>query len=135
MYDLNDTIVAVSSPTSGTRVIVRITGPETIETCKQIFTSPVSIWRRPTEERRGTRLVTGSVAIDAELKIDAQLYMFFAPHSYTGDYVAEIHIHTNPSVTEVLIGNLLGRGLRMAGPGEFTARAYLNGKIDLSRLD
>ena len=135
MYDLNDTIVAVSSPTSGARVIVRITGPETIETCKQIFTSPVSIRRRTTEKRRGTRLVTGSVAIDAELKIDAQLYMFFAPHSYTGDYVAEIHIHTNPAVTEVLIGNLLGKGLRMAGPGEFTARAYLNGKIDLSQAE
>ena len=135
MYDLNDTILAVSSPTSGARVIVRITGPETIETCKQIFNSPVSIRRRTTEERRGTRLVTGSVAIDAELKIDAQLYMFFAPHSYTGDDIAEIHIHTNPAVTEVLIGNLLGRGLRMAGPGEFTARAYLNGKIDLSQAE
>jgi len=135
MYDLNDTILAVSSPTSGARVIVRITGPETIETCKQIFTSPVSIRRRTTEERRGTRLVTGSVAIDAELKIDAQLYMFFAPHSYTGDDIAEIHIHTNPAVTEVLIGNLLGKGLRMAGPGEFTARAYLNGKIDLSQAE
>jgi len=87
------------------------------------------------EEGRGTRLVTGSVAIDAELKIDAQLYLFLSPHSYTGDDVAEIHIHTNRAVTEVLIGNLLGRGLRMAGPGEFTARAYLNGKIDLAQAE
>jgi tRNA modification GTPase len=135
MYDLNDTIVAVSSPTSGARVIVRITGPETIETCKQIFDPPVSIRRRTKDEGRGTRLVTGSVTIDNELKVDAQLYLFLAPHSYTGDDIAEIHIHTNPAVTEVLIGNLLGKGLRMAGPGEFTARAYLNGKIDLSQAE
>ena len=135
MYDLNDTIVAVSSPTSDKRVIVRLTGPETIETCKQIFSSPVSIRRRTKDEGRGTRLVTGSVAIDAELKIDAQLYLFLSPHSYTGDDLAEIHIPTNPAVTEVLIGNLLGKGLRMAGPGEFTARAYLNGKIDLAQAE
>ena len=135
MYDLNDTIVAVSSPTSDKRVIVRLTGPETIETCKQIFSSPVSIRRKMKDEGRGTRLVTGSVAIDAELKIDAQLYLFLSPHSYTGDDLAEIHIPTNPAVTEVLIGNLLGKGLRMAGPGEFTARAYLNGKIDLAQAE
>ena len=135
MYDLNDTIVAVSSPTSDKRVIVRITGPETIETCKKIFDPSVSIRRRTKDEGRGTRLVTGSVTIDNELEVDAQLYLFLAPHSYTGDDVAEIHIYTNPAVTEVLIGNLLGKGLIMAGPGEFTARAYLNGKIDLAQAE
>ena len=135
MYELNNTIVAVSSPTSDKRVIVRITGPETIETCKKIFDPPVSIRRRTKDEGRGTRLVTGSVTIDNELEVDAQLYLFLAPHSYTGDDIAEIHLHTNPAVTEALMGNLLGRGLRMAGPGEFTARAYLNGKIDLAQAE
>jgi len=80
-------------------------------------------------------LVTGSVTIDNELEVDGQLYLFLAPHSYTGDDIAEIHLHTNPAVTEALMGNLLGRGLRMAGPGEFTARAYLNGKIDLAQAE
>jgi tRNA modification GTPase len=84
---------------------------------------------------RRTRLITGSVTIDKELKVDAQLYLFLAPHSYTGDDVAEIHIHTSPAVTEALMDNLLCRGLRMAEPGEFTARAYLNGKIDLTRAE
>jgi len=135
MYELNDTIVAVSSPTSDKRVIVRITGPETIETCKKIFDPAVSIRRRTKDEGRGTRLVTGGVTIDNELEVDAQLYLFLAPHSYTGDDIAEIHLHTNPAVTEALMGNLLGRGLRMAGPGEFTARAYLNGKIDLAQAE
>ena len=141
MYDLNDTIVAVSSPTSDKRVIVRITGPETIETCKQIFSSPITGHRLNrfqwinTDKSVKSLIIGGICGIDAELKVDAQLYLFWAPHSYTGDDIAEIHIHTNPAVTKVLIGNLLGKGLRMAGPGEFTARSYLNGKIDLAQAE
>lgn len=127
MYELRDTIVAVSSPSCDKRVIVRITGPDTVETCKQIFISPI------TKNKSG--IVCGSVAVDDELSIDTQLYLFFAPHSYTGEDIAEIHIDTNAAVTEVLIDCLLGRGLRMAGPGEFTARAYLNGKIDLAQAE
>ncbi len=126
MYELHDTIVAVSSPTSDQRVIVRITGPDTIGICRQLFnlhgkTSPT--------------LFSGSLAIDDELKIDAQLYLFRAPHSYTGDDVAEIHAYTNSAVTEALVGTLLDKGLRMAEPGEFTARAYLNGKLDLVQAE
>jgi len=126
MYELHDTIVAVSSPTSDQRVIVRIAGPDTIEICRQVF-SPHG-GASPT-------LLSGWLTIDDELKIDAQLYLFPAPHSYTGDDIAEIHAHTNPAVTEALLGNLLARGLRIAGPGEFTARAYLNNKIDLAQAE
>jgi tRNA modification GTPase len=127
MYELRDTIVAVSSPTSDKRVIVRITGPDTVETCKQIFISPI------TKNKSG--IVCGSVEVDDELSIEAKLYLFFSPHSYTGEDIAEVHIDTNAAVTEVLIDGLLGRGLRMAGPGEFTARAYLSGKIDLAQAE
>ncbi len=127
MYELSDTIVAVSSPTCDKRVIIRITGPDTVETCKQLFSSPIT--------KNISGLLSGSVAVDDELKVEAKLYLFLAPHSYTGDDIAEIHIHTNSAVTEVLIDNLLGGGLRMAGPGEFTARAYLNGKIDLAQAE
>jgi tRNA modification GTPase len=155
MYDLNDTIVAVSSPSSGARAIVRITGPDTIKVCWQIFTprypSPDGSRRTRDPRFRGDRLalaaaggrgrtsrgqaVAGSITIDDELEIDGYLYSFPAPHSYTGDDLAEIHIYTNSSATGALMGNLLGRGLRPAGPGEFTARAYLNGKIDLAQAE
>lgn len=135
MYDLNDTIVAVSSPTSESRVIVRITGPDTIQVCRQIFT-PRSL---PPDESQWTsskvRTVAGSIAIDDELEVDGYLYSYSAPHSYSGDDLIEIHIYANSSVTEALMSNLLGRGLRVAGPGEFTARAYLNGKIDLAQAE
>jgi tRNA modification GTPase len=80
-------------------------------------------------------VLSTSIAIDDELQIDALLYVFPAPHSYTGDEVVEIHAYTNPAVTEALIGNLLERRLRAAQPGEFTARAYLNGKLDLAQAE
>jgi tRNA modification GTPase len=134
-YDVNDTIVAVSSPTSGGRVIVRISGPDTIRKINQIFRPLIHVNRGTRDEKQETSLVTGSVAIDKELKIDAKLYLFLAPYSYTGDDVAEIHIHTNASVTEALMESLLAKGLRMAGPGEFTARSFLNGKIDLAQAE
>jgi len=127
MYELNDTIVAVSSPTSDKKVIVRITGPNTIDKVEQVFSPKIP------RDKRG--LIRGSVAIDNELRIDAKLYLFLAPNSYTGETLAEIHIHTNSAVTEALMASLLAKGLRMAGPGEFTARAYLNGKIDLAQAE
>ncbi len=141
MYELNDTMVAVSSPTSDEKVIIRITGPETIETCKQIFNSPIANYSLhrfrwiDADKSVKSLIIGGTCGVDAELNVDAQLYLFFAPHSYTGDDTAEIHLHTNPAVTEALMDNLLERGLRMAGPGEFTVRAYLNGKIDLAQAE
>ncbi len=128
MYNLNDTIVAVSSPGLGTRSIVRITGPSTIEICEQIF--------EPVISSLAYRLIAGCVSIDHELKVDAILYLFFAPRSYTGDDVAEIHIFAGAPVTESLMDNLLTfHNVRLAGPGEFTARAYLNGKLDLAQAE
>ncbi|MHC4126519.1 MAG: tRNA modification GTPase, partial [Planctomycetota bacterium] len=126
IYELNDTIAAVSSPTSYKRVIVRISGPETVDMVRKIFV--------PTPAAEAS-IVSGTVAIDNELRIDAKLYLFLAPRTYTGDDVAEIHTHTNPGVTSALISNLLKMGLRMAGPGEFTARSFLNGKIDLAQAE
>ena len=130
MYNLNETIVAVSSPSLGARSIVRITGPGTLVVVREIFNFPT------VPDKSGIR--AGSVTIDPELSIDAILYLFLAPHSYTGEDVAEIHIDANQAVVEGLMETLLSRSktpLRSAGPGEFTARAYLNGKIDLAQAE
>jgi tRNA modification GTPase len=128
MYQLHDTIVAISSPTSDQRVIVRITGPETLEICRQCCQNIPYGGASPT-------LISTTLTIDDELKIDAQLYFFYAQHSYTGEDIAEIHVYTNSAATETLLNNLLDKGLRMAEPGEFTARAYLNGKLDLAQAE
>jgi len=133
MYELHDTIVAVSSPTSDQRVIIRITGPDTIAICQQIFNPPIN--SRSVHGRASPTLHSGLLAIDGELKIDVQLYLFQAPNSYTGEDVAEIHAYTNYAVTKTIVSNLLDKGLRMAEPGEFTARAYLNGKLDLVQAE
>ncbi|MBN1392179.1 MAG: GTP-binding protein [Sedimentisphaerales bacterium] len=127
MYELNDTIVAVSSPPLGERSIVRISGPDTIKKINQVF--------RPAVSSVASVLVGGSVVVDDELEIDATLYLFFSPRSYTGETLAEIHTYANPSVAEALLESLLSKGVRTAGPGEFTARAYLNGKIDLAQAE
>jgi tRNA modification GTPase len=138
MYELHDTIVAVSSPTSDQRVIIRITGPDTIDISTQVlrtefnFPSGGNTVRHP---QGSPTLRSGSLAIDDELKINAQLYLFQAPNSYTGEDVAEIHAYTNSAVTETIVSNLLDKGLRTAEPGEFTARAYLNGKLDLVQAE
>ena len=127
MYDLNDTIAAVSSAGSQDRVIVRISGPRTVEKISQIFKPPIRV-------KQGTRITFGNVAVD-DLHIDAQLYLFPAPNSYTGEDIAELHLFTNAAVTEALMSRLFDAGIRMAGPGEFTARAYLAGKMDLSQAE
>ncbi len=127
MHDLNDTIVAVSSPAGGVRSIVRITGPETLSICERHF--------EPWTLLDANGVLEGSARIGNDLAVDAQLYLFFPPHSYTGEPLAEIHLHAGPILVEALVQGLLARGLRAAGPGEFTARAYLNGKLDLAQAE
>jgi tRNA modification GTPase len=121
MYHLNDTIAAVSSPGNDHRVIVRLTGSKAVSIINQIFTPAVS--GKP-------GITSGKI-----LNLESTVYLFRQPHSYTGDDLAEIHIWANPAVTETLIEKLLALGARVAGAGEFTARAYLNGKINLAQAE
>ena len=70
------------------------------------------------------------------LAVDALLYLFFAPHSYTGEDLAEIHVCAGPVIVEALRRRICWPAVcRPAGPGEFTARAYLNGKLDLAQAE
>ena len=126
MYNPSDTITVVSSPTYDQRVIVRISGPQTLEQVGRIFSVDIG-------HKAG--IFCGAIAVDDELWLDAKLYLFLSPHSYTGETLAEIHIYANQPVIESLMSSFLAGGLRMAGPGEFTARAYLNGKIDLAQAE
>jgi len=126
MYELGDTVAAVSSATCDGRVIIRLTGPDAAEAVSRIFSSP-------TGNRAG--VFSGSLIVDEQLKIDAEVYLFRPPHSYTGEILAEIHAFANPAVAEAVMGRLLSSGVQMAGPGEFTARAYLNGKLDLAQAE
>jgi len=127
MYQLSDTIAAVSSPTSDKAVIVRITGPQTIEKINRIFLPKVKAQNRA--------IVQGRLRLDEGFQIEATIYLFTSGHSYTGEDLAEIHFWSNSALTEAVVERLLAGGVRPAGAGEFTARAYLNGKMDLAQAE
>ncbi len=127
MYDVKDTIIAVSSPSSNERVIIRISGSDAIAKLNQFFKPSVC------QEQPG--IIHGKISPADGLEIDAAVYLFISGHSYTNELLAEIHLYTNSSVTEALIERFLACGVRLASPGEFTARAYLNGKMDLSQAE
>jgi len=129
MYDLNDTIVAVSSAAGGVRSIVRITGPQTLSLCERLFDSG------SVPQIADRTIFRGAVRIDDDLSVDARLYPFLAPHSYTGEDLVELHVFTRPCLGAARVAKLLASGCRAAGPGEFTARAYLNGKLDLAQAE
>lgn len=129
MYDLSDTIVAVSSAAGGVRSILRITGPQTLSICERGFQPDQGL---PISHRT---ILAGSVRITDDLTVDASLYPFLAPHSYTGEDLIELHVFAGACIIEALLARLLTGGCRAAGPGEFTARAYLNGKLDLAQAE
>lgn len=124
---LSDTIVAAATPPGrGGVAIVRICGP----VCERIAEALLGSLPAP---RLAT--ATGFRAADGTL-LDHGLALYFpAPHSYTGDSVLELHGHGGPVVVEALIRRALELGARRAQPGEFTQRAYLNGKLDLAQAE
>ncbi len=134
MYDLSDTIVAVSSAAGGVRSIVRVSGPDALSICKRIF-DPASEISNLKSQISNRTLLSGAVRISDALSVDAQLYPFLAPRSYTGQDLIELHVHASDCLVEALLAKLLAAGCRSAGPGEFTARAYLNGKLDLAQAE
>ena len=126
----SDTIAAISTPAGkGGISIVKISGTDSIETVKKIFTS------RKNPELHERTMVYGHIAYNSE-KIDEVLVCYMkAPHSYTGEDVVEIQSHGGFAAAEAILGLLLERGIHLAEPGEFTKRAFLNGKIDLAQAE
>jgi len=129
--DLNDTIVALSSaPGPGARAVVRLSGPDAFRCASTLFTAaePIAFNRR--------RRFPGHVRLPGVgAPLPADLYIFPAPHTYTGQHVAELHTLSCPPLVELLIAELLTAGARAARPGEFTLRAFLAGKLDLTRAE
>jgi tRNA modification GTPase len=136
LYDLSDTVVAVSSPAGGLRSILRLTGPQALSVCERVFEPDLKFQISSLKSQVSNSIIRhGRAQINDTLAVDAWLYLFFAPHSYTGEDLAEIHLCASACLVEMLMQNLLAQGLRAAGPGEFTARAYLNGKLDLAQAE
>jgi tRNA modification GTPase len=130
-----DTIVAVSTPPGrGGIGIVRLSGPMAASIAEQLVRL-----RQPLEHGRARLadvLDPEPDERDERARIDEALVTFFAaPNSYTGDDVIEIAAHGSPVVLEMLLRRALALGARLAEPGEFTERAFLSGRIDLTQAE
>lgn len=134
MFDcLDDTIVAISSPPGlGPRGIVRLSGPQALPLAEGVFETDhePSLGRLP-----GHRRVDGRLRLDEAVRVPAQVYVFRAPASFTGQDVVEFHLIGSPPVLAMLVEVLTASGARHAGPGEFSARAFFTGKIDLTHAE
>ena len=131
-HQSTDTIAAVATPPGrGGIGIVRLSGPSAWEIAARLVRL-----RRPLEAGRPVLAdVLDPADPDAAAIDEAVVTAFAAPHSYTGEDVVEIAAHGSPVVLETLLRGALSFGARLAGPGEFTQRAFLNGRIDLTQAE
>lgn len=124
-----DTIVAISSAAGpGARGIVRISGPNTRQVVEAL--TGTAIVARPKQWEAVSLRLSGFAS-----PLVAELYFYHAPHSYTGQDLAELQTVSSPPLLERLIADLLNAGARSAQPGEFTLRAFLAGKKNLPRAE
>ncbi|MGD9782292.1 MAG: tRNA uridine-5-carboxymethylaminomethyl(34) synthesis GTPase MnmE [Kiritimatiellia bacterium] len=130
----SDTIAAIATaPGEGAIAVVRLSGPETYALADRFFRGPAPL---PSSRAPGT-FAHGPVVDPAsgEILDDALLLIFRAPHSYTGEDSVEIQCHGGSQAARRILDALLSAGARQADPGEFTKRAFLNGKIDLTQAE
>jgi tRNA modification GTPase len=131
-YDNEDVIVAQATPNGvGAISVVRVSGPKSIEIVDSVFSGKKKLIDSPTHT-----IHYGNITGENGLLIDDVLVSVFrSPNSYTGEDSLEISTHGNPLIVEKLIENLLSKGIRLAEPGEFTKRAFLNNKLDLVQAE
>ena len=135
----SDTIVApATTPGTGAISIVRVSGPD----CFRIVDAVVELAHGTVSEAAAYTLHFGKVyVISSEASVSPALLdevlvsVFRAPHSYTGDDAVEISTHASAYIVQELVRLLLKAGARFAQPGEFTRRAFLNGKMDLAQAE
>lgn len=124
----NDTICALATAPGGALGIIRVSGPKALSVVDSICRG--SIETTPANTIRYTHIMGGPEVID-----EAVVSIFRAPHSYTGEDSVEISCHGSRYILNKVLSLLVEHGCRMANPGEYTMRAYLNGKLDLSQAE
>ena len=132
MMTADDTICAISTALGGAVSIVRVSGPDAEKNCGRLWHGRTSLG-----ETRARELALGRLSsIDGEL-IDPQCLAVRmpGPHSYTGEDVVELQCHGGALCARLALDALLKTGCRLAEPGEFTKRAFLNGRMDLTQAE
>lgn len=122
-----DNIAAISSGNINQPIsIIRVSGPESFDIVKKIFTGKVG----------SNRTITYGYIKDGEEKLDEVLVSWFVgPNTFTGENIVEINAHGGVVNTNAILGLILANGARIAEPGEFSRRAFLNGKLDLVKAE
>ena len=131
MNHTSDTICALATPPGRAGLaVIRISGPRSFAICDTIFSGTSSINEAPSHRILYGWMRNGETTIDS---VTASIYR--GPNSYTGEDVVEIGCHGGAFVTEQIIASLINQGARYASAGEFTKRAFLNRKLDLTQVE
>ena len=131
---MQNTVVALATPPgAGGIAVVRLSGPESYEICEKVF-RPVNPNKKVADAKGYTALFGHFIA--GEKVLDEGVVLFFrAPHSYTGEDAVELNCHGGMVIAQSLIEACIAAGAEPAGPGEYTKRAFLNGRISLTQAE
>ena len=128
-----ETIVALATPSgAGAIAIIRLSGKEAIAIAAQVFDS---VSGKDITQQKTHTIHLGHIVDDTKVLDQVLLSIFKGPNSYTGEHVVEISCHGSVFIQQQIIQLLLRKGAKMAQAGEFTLRAFLNGKLDLSQAE
>ncbi len=134
MYSKDDTICAISTPPGrGAIAVIRCSGPDAIRICDKIIRLPSE--KGELSKQAGNTLHFCNVMDGDQLLDQVVVSLFRAPHSYSGEDTIEISCHGSPYIQKRILELLVQSGARMATAGEFTMRAFLNGKLDLTQVE
>ncbi|MCK5171212.1 MAG: tRNA modification GTPase, partial [Bacteroidales bacterium] len=130
----NDIICAISTPQgNGAIAIIRLSGNEALALCDKVFKSPNK--NKELTDQLANTLHFGSIVDNDKIIDEVVVSIFKGPHSYTGENVVEISCHGSEYIQQQILQLFIKNGARIAKPGEFTMRAFLNGKMDLSQAE
>jgi tRNA modification GTPase len=129
----DSTICALATPGHGAIAVIRVSGPDAIGITEAIF-HPATADKRLSEQAPNT-IHFGTIHKGEEIIDEVLVSLFKAPHSYTGEDSIEISCHGSPYIQQQILELLISHGAEPAKPGEFTQRAFLNGKMDLSQAE
>jgi tRNA modification GTPase len=128
-----ETIVALASPSgAGAIAVIRISGKDAISIAEKVFQS---VSEKSISKQKTHTIHLGHIVDEGKVYDQVLLSIFKNPHSYTGEDVIEISCHGSTFIQQQIIQLLLRKGCKMAQAGEFTLRAFLNGKLDLSQAE
>ncbi len=128
------TICAISTPSGmGAIAVIRLSGDKAIDICDKVFRSPVT--GKKLKEQSANTTHFGTIVEGDNIIDEVVVAVFKAPHSFTGEDIVEISCHGATYIQQQVLQLLIKNGSRMALPGEFTQRAFLNGKMDLSQAE